>query len=87
MDSRGMISHTPPMRSLPLLGLLLVLAACSGDPRTFGITGPGGPALPKPDAAQTRDDTNSMPGVPTTGTYYGPTNGPVTGSSGFWGYN
>jgi hypothetical protein len=87
MDSDGVIGHTLPMRSLLVLGLLLVLAACSGDPRSFGITGPGAPAVPKPDATQTRDDTNGMPGVPTTGTYYGPTTGPVTGSSGFWGYN
>ena len=87
MDSDGVIGHTLPMRRLLVLGLLLVLAACSGDPRSFGITGPGAPAVPKPDATQTRDDTNGMPGVPTTGTYYGPTSGPVTGSSGFWGYN
>jgi hypothetical protein len=87
MDSRGVIGHTPFMRSLLALGLLLILAACSGDPGSFGITGPGSPAATKPDPAQTRDDTNGMPGVPTSGTYYGPTNGPVTGSSGFWGYN
>jgi hypothetical protein len=74
------------MRSLVVLGLFLVLAACSGDPRSFGITGPGPQAAPAV-AAPTDSDTNAAPGVPTSGSYYGPTNGPVTGSSGFWGYN
>jgi hypothetical protein len=29
------------MRAMLALGLLIVLAACSGDPKSFGITGPG----------------------------------------------
>jgi hypothetical protein len=87
MDSCDVIGHTPPMRSLLVFGLLFALAACSGDPRSFGITGPGPPqAVAQPDPAQT-GGTSSAPGVPTSGTYYGPTNAPVTGSSGFWGYN
>jgi hypothetical protein len=32
-------------------------------------------------------DGTASPGAPATGTYYGPSNGPVTGQSGFWGYN
>ena len=31
----------PAMRVFPALGLLVLLAACSGDPRSYGITGPG----------------------------------------------
>ncbi len=75
------------MRTLPVLGLLFALAACSGDPRAFGITGPG-TAQPAPVApAIESPDTAPTPGVSTTGTSYGPSNGPTTGSSGFWGYN
>jgi hypothetical protein len=29
------------MRTILALGLLITLAACSGDPKSFGITGPG----------------------------------------------
>jgi hypothetical protein len=79
------VSHTWPMHSLVALSVLFVLAACSGDPRSYGITGPGTQAVTKPEPARTGD--SAMPGVPTTGTYYGPTTAPVTGSSGFWGYN
>jgi hypothetical protein len=37
------------MRSILALGFLIVLAACSGDPKSYGITGPG--AQPAPAAA------------------------------------
>jgi len=37
------------MRAILALGLLIVLTACSGDPKSFGITGPG--AQPTPAAA------------------------------------
>jgi hypothetical protein len=29
------------MRAIFALGLLIILAACSGDPKSYGITGPG----------------------------------------------
>jgi hypothetical protein len=29
------------MRAILALGLMIALAACSGDPKSFGITGPG----------------------------------------------
>jgi hypothetical protein len=34
------------MRAILALGLLIVLAACSGDPKSFGITGPGNQPTP-----------------------------------------
>jgi hypothetical protein len=37
------------MRAILALGLLIVLAACSGDPKSYGITGPG--VRPVPVAA------------------------------------
>ena len=63
----------------------MALSACAGDPRSYGITGPG--AGPAPAAAPMGMDPDQVPGVPPYGTFYGPTNAPVTGSSGFWGYN
>jgi hypothetical protein len=37
------------MRAILALGLLIVLTACSSDPKSFGITGPG--VQPVPAAA------------------------------------
>jgi hypothetical protein len=34
------------MRAILALGLLIALAACSGDPKSFGITGPGPQPVP-----------------------------------------
>jgi hypothetical protein len=61
------------------------LAACSSDPRSFGITGPGVHTVAEPQA----DPGNGYSaGVPQSGTTYGPTyGGPSGGSTGFWGYN
>jgi hypothetical protein len=68
------------------LGFLTFLAACSGDPRSFGITGPG--AEPPPVAPPIASpDTAAAPGVSTTGPTYGPSTAPSSGNSGFWGYN
>jgi hypothetical protein len=79
-------AHIPGMRSVLAFGLLIFLAACSGDPRSYGITGPG--AQPAPAAPSTPSpDTAPVPGVTTSGTPYGPTPMPSTGGSGFWGYN
>ena len=73
------------MRALLVLTAVTCLAACAGDPRSYGITGPGtGPA---PAAQPMGMDADQVPGVPTYGTFYGPTNTPMTGASGFWGYN
>jgi hypothetical protein len=87
MDSHRAFGHTRLMRVALAFGLVLVLAACSGDPRSFGITGPGVQTVTQPDAAPTGADTSPTPGAPTSGSYYGPSNGPITGGSGFWGYN
>jgi hypothetical protein len=73
------------MRTLTAFGLILLLAACSTTPATFGITGPG--AQPAPQAAVASDSATDVPGVPLTSPTYGPNTRPVTGSSGFWGYN
>jgi hypothetical protein len=76
------------MRSVFALGLLTFLAACSGDPRAYGITGPGAPAAaPIAPPPESTPDTVAVPGVSTTGPTYGPTTAPSTGNSGFWGYN
>jgi hypothetical protein len=87
MDSHRRFDHTPRMRIVLILGLALVLAACSGDPRSYGITGPGPQLAPAPVAEPTGQDINTVPGVPTSGSYYGPSTGPTSGSTGFWGYN
>jgi hypothetical protein len=74
------------MRAVLVLGVLILLAACAGDPRSYGITGPG--PVPAPVApAAIEPDTAPRPGITTTGPTYGPTNGPSNGNSGFWGYN
>jgi hypothetical protein len=61
--------------------VLLGLAACSGNPRDYGITGPGSTPSLQPDT------TLGMPGVPDASTVYGPSLEPTTGSGRFWGYN
>ncbi len=74
------------MRAISLLAVLAcgILTACSGDPRSLGITGPGVQAVPPPEA----DPGNATPaGVTQSGTTYGPSYGPVRGPTGFWGYN
>jgi hypothetical protein len=86
VDRFGRQAQTLLMRALIALGLLTVLAACSGDPRDYGITGPGPPPA-KVVHHEDEPDTSPTPGVTTTGTSYGPSTGPVTGTSGFWGYN
>ena len=75
------------MPPLPLALCLLGLAACSMDPAALGITGPGQQVVAAPPSPSDQGQ-QTMPGVATTGTFYGPTNGgPKTGSSGFWNYN
>jgi hypothetical protein len=75
------------MRPLLIALSLLGLSACAASPASLGITGPGQRTVPTPGVAP-GDSTDVVPGVSTTGTFYGPTNGgPQTGSSGFWGYN
>jgi hypothetical protein len=74
------------MRTILALALVCLVAACSGDPSKYGITGPGNSPPPAaPDAS--RAEATPTPGVPTFGPTYGPSIAPSTGSSGFWGYN
>lgn len=87
VDSSCADGHSPAMRVLVILALLIPVAACSSDPQSYGITGPGSQTSPTPAHAPAGDDTGAMPGVPTSGSYYGPSTRPVTGGSGFWGYN
>ncbi len=87
LDSPGALRHIGRMRALWVVGSFLALTACSGDPRSYGITGPGSQPPPAAMPGPTGDDTSAIPGVPTSGSYYGPSNGPMTGGSGFWGYN
>ncbi|HEY0184416.1 MAG TPA: hypothetical protein VGC09_16515 [Rhodopila sp.] len=74
------------MRLVFAFGLLLLLTACVADPRSLGITGPGGPP-PVAAPAPNQPDTAPTPGVPIGGTQYGPNDAPLTGGNGFWGYN
>jgi hypothetical protein len=75
------------IRSMALL-LPLLLAACSGSPQALGITGPRGAAPAAPAFANpSGDNTNGTLGTPTTGTFYGPDNGPTSSGSGYYGYN
>jgi hypothetical protein len=74
------------MRLVPLVLLLLPLAACAGGPQALGITGPQGstaaPATPSPPL-----DPLDNPATLDSGTRYGPTYAPSTGGGNFWGYN
>jgi hypothetical protein len=72
----------------------MLLAACSGGPQALGITGPG--QSPMPVAVQNNaaspvpnpvPDASPRAGAPTTGTFYGPNNGPTSGNGNFYGYN
>lgn len=87
VDRAGGIAQSGVMRAFAILCVLscAVLAACSGDPRSLGITGPGIHPVAQPQA----DPGNGYSaGVPQSGTAYGPSYGePSRGSSGFWGYN
>jgi hypothetical protein len=75
------------MRALVALGFLMFLAACSGNPQSYGITGPGSQPEPVAQSPETTPDTAPTPGVTTTGPMYGPSSVPSNGNSGFWGYN
>jgi hypothetical protein len=74
------------MRALVALSLLAVLAACTSDPQSWGITGPGPPPAPAAAPSEAADDP-AAPGVSTSGPLYGPSNRPTSGPSGFFGYN
>ena len=82
MDREGRRGHHAGMRYIPLIPLLF-LAACDAGPAAFGITGTA-PSPPPPDPGALSTDA---PGAAPTGTSYGPTIGPSTGSGRFWGYN
>ena len=71
VDNRRGPAQSAGMCKVLALGLLSFLAACSGDPRSFGITGPGaGPPPVAPPVAS--PDTAPAPAVSMTGPTYGP---------------
>jgi hypothetical protein len=83
-------AHNGSMRSIRLALMLLPLAGCAASPQALGITGPQGStdktaATPSPATPQA--DPLDNPNLMQSGTRYGPTYTPSTGSSGFWGYN
>lgn len=88
VDTRKRPRQIARMRAYLALGPILMLAACSGSPASYGITGPGTIATPVvPSIPRAAPETNGNPGVSTTGTFYGPDNGPVSGPNGFYNYN
>jgi hypothetical protein len=88
VDKVGKIGEESLMRTVLALALLSLLADCSGDPASYGITGPGTQPPPPPASVSVPSpDSSPTPGVPMIGTPYGPSNAPSTGGSGFWGYN
>jgi len=89
MDRRRTNDQYKPMRAVLVLGLLISVTACSGDPKSYGITGPGQhPVTPGVGSIANPDSsTTPTPGVPTPDSYYGSSIGPIPSSSGFYGYN
>jgi hypothetical protein len=85
MDSLAGAAQNGTMRTLAILAFACgVLTACSGDPRSLGITGPGVQTVPPP----VTDPGNGIPtGTPGAGTNYGSFYGSTPGPTGFWGYN
>ena len=86
MDRALAIAHISLMRVIAIFAVLgcAVLAACSGDPSSYGITGPGVQTVPPPSA----DPGNATTaGVAPLGTSYGTSVAPTRGPTGFWGYN
>jgi len=81
------VAQNAVMRTILAFGLLIVLAGCSGGPAAYGITGPGSQPVAVVVPPAETPDTAPTPGVTTTGTSFGPSNRPTTGTSGFWGYN
>jgi hypothetical protein len=73
--------HCSVMRPIPVLLIVLGLSACSGGPRSLGITGPGpqGPPLSAPPAG--------MGDLTDYGVIYEPAIGETNGGGRFWGYN
>jgi len=70
------------MRASAALVLMLGLSACSGDPASYGITGPGMQPVPGPSGT-----TVDAPAIPNTGSTYGPSVVPSTGNGNYWNYN
>ena len=66
-----------------MFALLLLLAACGGNPVALGVTGAPIPT-PPPDPGETQ---TGITGAPQTGTQYAPNLPPNTGAGKFWGYN
>lgn len=88
MDNGAADPQYSPMTRIAALLLALLLPACSATPQSLGLTGPQGEAPAAPSFSdRTGDSTNGPLGTPTTGTFYGPNNGPTSGGSGYYGYN
>jgi hypothetical protein len=64
--------------------LLFGLAACTGNPRALGITGPG---LPQPAEAAEPVAPETVPEPTYGGGRYAPGMVPDAGSGRYWGYN
>jgi hypothetical protein len=86
VDIRPANPQSAEMRTSVLIIVLFGLAACSGDPKAMGITGPGPQAAPVAPSLD-EDGGNPIPGVSTTGSQYAPSIGPIKGNTGFYGYN
>jgi len=78
------------MRFVRLALMLLPLAGCAASPQALGITGPEGStnkSAAAPGVQTPTADPLDNPDLMRSGTRYGPSYTPSTGSSGFWGYN
>jgi hypothetical protein len=74
------------MTRVLLLIVGLGMAGCSGSPESYGITGPGAsPVTVTPPSSD--DSTVGVPGLPDTGTGYGPSIGPMPQSGRYFNYN
>ncbi|MFL5281018.1 MAG: hypothetical protein ACJ8AW_08450 [Rhodopila sp.] len=87
VDSHPAFVHYAAMRAVLAFGAVMLLAACSGGPGAYGITGPGPQPVAPVNPMADPDATAPPPGVPTTDSYYGSSIGPIPSSSGFFGYN
>ncbi|HTW69508.1 MAG TPA: hypothetical protein VME47_06450 [Acetobacteraceae bacterium] len=79
------------MRFFRLALMLLPLAGCAATPQSLGITGPQGTTnkaarAPAAEPSPASDPLDN-PDLLQSGTRYGPSYAPSSGSSGYWGYN
>ncbi len=73
---------------MALLAVLLALAACAGDPRSLGITGPGkAPASATVDTPGAGLPGTDMPDPLQSGSRFAPSVVPTTSGGRYWGYD